>query len=257
MAAPKATARSCGRTRSRPGRNRARPPARTAAPTPRSTTLRGRQIGATLGIESDVSSSECLGCHATDRRRAAGRSSSCPTAWAANPATARRQAGCRRHYTVGASHAANVAAGHDPARAPRGARARSASIATTAAPTSGQFVSHRIMAAGHPRLSFELDLFSALQQHHDADADYVRAQGPPEQRAAVGGRPGRGGAPLAVAVPPAAVSARKGMFPEFYFFDCHSCHRADHRRAAAQADLRDQSRAADPRSAPRLTTTRT
>ena len=31
-------------------------------------------------------------------------------------------------------------------------------------------VTHSMMAAGHPRISFELDLFSALQQHHDEDA---------------------------------------------------------------------------------------
>src|SRR3546814_9914572 len=36
----------------------------------------------------------------------------------------------------------------------------------------GQFVTHRIMAAGHPRISFELDLFSSLQAHHQEDADY-------------------------------------------------------------------------------------
>jgi hypothetical protein len=37
----------------------------------------------------------------------------------------------------------------------------------------GQFVTHAMMAAGHPRLSFELDLFSSLQQHWDEDADYA------------------------------------------------------------------------------------
>src|SRR3546814_9920577 len=36
----------------------------------------------------------------------------------------------------------------------------------------GQFVTHRIMAAGHPRISFELDLFSSLQAYHQEDADY-------------------------------------------------------------------------------------
>jgi hypothetical protein len=41
----------------------------------------------------------------------------------------------------------------------------------------GQFVTHQIMAAGHPRVSFELDLFSSLQQHWDVDADYVKRKG--------------------------------------------------------------------------------
>ena len=82
-----------------------------------------------------------------------------------------------------------------------------------------------MMAAGHPRISFELDLFSALQQHHDEDVDYVRrkrrtaslrlwAVGQAEAVARATdlfARPGYG---------------MRGMFPEFYFYDCHSCHRA-------------------------------
>jgi len=88
----------------------------------------------------------------------------------------------------------------------------------------GQFVTHQIMAAGHPRISFELDLFSALQQHWDVDSDYVARKGRPSSVRlwAVGqaeavrrsvdlfGRPDRG---------------TWGVFPEFYFYDCHSCHR--------------------------------
>jgi hypothetical protein len=81
-----------------------------------------------------------------------------------------------------------------------------------------------MMAAGHPRIAFELDLFSALQQHHDEDADY--AQRKPRTDSvrlwAVGqaeavrrqldlfARPGFGS---------------EGIFPEFVFYDCHSCHR--------------------------------
>jgi hypothetical protein len=32
------------------------------------------------------------------------------------------------------------------------------------------------MAAGHPRISFELDLFTTLQQHHQEDNDYATAR---------------------------------------------------------------------------------
>lgn len=88
----------------------------------------------------------------------------------------------------------------------------------------GQFVNHRIMAAGHPRISFELDLFTTLQAHHDEDADYVQ-------------RKGRSNGVRAWAVGQAMALERalslyanpglgtEGQFPEFYFFDCHSCHR--------------------------------
>jgi Cytochrome c554 and c-prime len=88
----------------------------------------------------------------------------------------------------------------------------------------GQFVTHRVMAAGHPRISFELDLFSALQAHHNEDADYSQRKGRPngvktwavgqamalERSLSLYSNPGLG---------------TEGAFPEFYFFDCHSCHR--------------------------------
>lgn len=87
-----------------------------------------------------------------------------------------------------------------------------------------QFVSHRIMAAGHPRISYELDLFTSLQAHHNEDADYAQRKGRTngvqvwaigqamalERMLALYSNPGLG---------------TEGAFPEFYFFDCHSCHR--------------------------------
>jgi hypothetical protein len=82
-----------------------------------------------------------------------------------------------------------------------------------------------MMAAGHPRVSFELDLFTSLQRHHDIDADYAA-------RKAVPGGVKVWAVGQAMAVDRAAslyadpARARAGAFPEFYFFDCHSCHRA-------------------------------
>ncbi len=81
------------------------------------------------------------------------------------------------------------------------------------------------MAAGHPRLSFELDLFSALQRHYDIDADYVR-------RKPVAGGVKTWAVGQATALERVltlyadAGRGQNGVFPEFSFFDCHSCHRA-------------------------------
>ena len=88
----------------------------------------------------------------------------------------------------------------------------------------GQFVTHRIMAAGHPRIAFELDLFSTLQAHHNEDADYTTRKGEPDhvQMWAVG---------QAMALQRSLTlfqnsnRATEGIFPEFTFYDCHSCHR--------------------------------
>jgi hypothetical protein len=185
---------------------------------------RSRAIAQRLGIGEATTAPMCLGCHATPA--------------AAGQRGARFQlsdgVGCEgchgpasgwlaSHYAVGANHAQNVARGLVPLENPR-ARAAQCLDCHFGSADAGQFVNHRIMAAGHPRIAFELDLFSTLQQHHNEDADYARRKGRANgvQLWAVGqamalerslslfANPNRG---------------TEGVFPEFYFFDCHTCHR--------------------------------
>ena len=81
-----------------------------------------------------------------------------------------------------------------------------------------------MMSAGHPRLTFELDLFNAFQRHHDIDADYAA-------RKSVFGGADVWAVGQAMALERSltlfarADLGQEGIFPEFYFFDCHSCHR--------------------------------
>ena len=90
--------------------------------------------------------------------------------------------------------------------------------------SEGQFVNHRIMAAGHPRISFELDLFSTLQAHHNEDADYTSRKGAPDhvQLWAVGQAMAL---ERSLALFQSANRGSEGIFPELTFYDCHSCHR--------------------------------
>ena len=126
------------------------------------------------------------------------------------------------HYVVGGTHANNVSRGLIPLDNPR-ARAAQCLDCHFGSAGEGQFVTHRIMAAGHPRISFELDLFSTLQQHYNLDNDYFS-------------RKGRANSTQVWAIGQAMALDRslslfttargtEGMFPEFYFLDCHSCHR--------------------------------
>lgn len=182
---------------------------------------RGRQIAATLGMGDPTAAPACLGCHST------------PAAERGTRFLAQDGVGCEAchgpaggwiasHYAVGASHAANVAAGMIPLERPQ-ARASVCLDCHFGSDRPGQFVMHRIMAAGHPRISFELDLFSSMQAHHDEDADYARRKGRTDSLKfwAVG---------QAMAVERAlslyaGAKGTEGAFPEFYFFDCQSCHR--------------------------------
>lgn len=183
---------------------------------------RARQITATLGLGDPTSAPACLGCHSTPAngphgaRFLAGDGVGCEachggaSGWIAS------------HYAVGASHADNVARGMIPLERPM-IRAGVCLDCHYGSARPGQYVTHRMMAAGHPRINFELDLFSTLQQHHDEDADYAARKGRTDgvRMWAVGQAMALNRAMTLYATP----RGTEGAFPEFTFFDCHSCHR--------------------------------
>lgn len=180
---------------------------------------RAQAIGRRLGIGDVTRSGECIGCHGDP---------------APNRGPAFRQAdgvGCEAchggsvnwlasHAAVANSHGDNVARGMWAINKPA-VRANVCLDCHFGSDKPGQFVTHRIMAAGHPRLAFELDLFTALQSHHDEDADYAKRKGIPG-----GVKIWSVGQALAVKRALALYPARaNGHFPEFSFYDCRSCHR--------------------------------
>lgn len=187
---------------------------------------RGKEILTRLGYGKNLAAgieADCAGCHTTlgSPKQADGVGcESCHGAAGGWIST---------HYDKGATHRANLMQGMEDLTSPA-SRARVCLDCHFSGDGKGQFVFHRIMAAGHPRVSFELDLFSTLQQHWDEDGNYVQElDGSPRkpktnsmQMWAVGqaealkrsleqfSQPGK---------------ASNGIFPEFYFYDCHSCHR--------------------------------
>ena len=196
---------------------------------------RSQFIARNLGIGDPSKASMCLGCHST-----AGTARAVP---------AEDGVGCEScHGPAGgwiASHYAGITSNADPDREMRekhlanlraGLRKLEDPVVRAGvcvdchfgAAGEGQFVTHRIMAAGHPRISFELDLFSSLQAHHHEDADYgwrkfgaSGARTDHVQMWAVGQA-------TALERSLSLFQSRRGtegMFPEFYFLDCHSCHR--------------------------------
>ncbi len=185
-------------------------------------TERSQIIARRLGFASAASAPACLGCH-SDAAGSRGPRFQIGDGVGCEACHGGAANWLSSHYAVAGTHAANVAAGMIPLERPQ-ARAAVCLDCHFGSDRPGQFVSHRIMAAGHPRVSFELDLFSTLQQHWDEDADYLqrKGRGSNVRMWAVG---------QAMAIERAlslfsnARIAQEGVFPEFYFFDCHTCHR--------------------------------
>lgn len=89
--------------------------------------------------------------------------------------------------------------------------------------TPQKFVTHKIMAAGHPRMSFELDTFARIEPPHFViDEDWQRRKGRWDGvRAWAIGQAVAAQELLALLQSPVG---RDGLFPELALFDCHSCH---------------------------------
>nr|WP_132389630.1 multiheme c-type cytochrome [Novosphingobium sp. PhB165] len=185
---------------------------------------RGQRIAAALGLGSAASAPACLGCHATNAPAAArGERYQASDGVGCESCHGAASGWISSHYAMPASHAGNLAAGMTALDKPQ-VRARVCLDCHYGSDKPGQFVTHAMMAAGHPRVSFELDLFSALQAHYDLDGDYAKRKGRLDsvQLWAVGQAEAIRRQTRLFADP---ALANEGLFPQFTFFDCHSCHR--------------------------------
>lgn len=92
--------------------------------------------------------------------------------------------------------------------------------------TKDKFATHAIMAAGHPRLSFELDTFTANQPaHYTVDKDYIARKGehPVGYLWAVGQVEMAKRQLALIDSHNLGKSLAQGMI-ELAIYDCHSCH---------------------------------
>lgn len=184
---------------------------------------RSRKIANKFGLRTPAhESKQCLDCHAhnvpAERRGERFKLADGVTCEACHGPAGRWLA---THVEPGATHAANVAHGLYPAER---SRERAQLCLSCHWGNADKFVNHRLMAAGHPRLSFELDTFSSIEPAHvRIDRDY-------QQRKQVwdGVKTWAVGQALAVSQMMDLLAdpkrGRDGLFPELVLFDCHACH---------------------------------
>jgi len=127
----------------------------------------------------------------------------------------------RSHVEPGATHAANVAAG---LYAGANVEQRARLCLSCHFGNARKFVTHRMMGAGHPRLSFELDTFSRIGPvHYRIDEDWGRRKGAWDGVSSWAvGQAVAAQELLKMLLDPAR--GRDGLFPELALFDCHACH---------------------------------
>jgi hypothetical protein len=183
---------------------------------------RAQEMASRLGLKDASKAPECLSCHsdAAPRRGDRFQVSDGVTCEACHGGAETWISG---HYAPKATHAANLALGlyptHDPV-----ARVRLCATCHIGATNKDQLATHAIMAAGHPRLVLETELFTSLQSHHFEDSDYL-ARKPPASRARTWAIGQAVSMETAVSLFVENEAARSGLFPEPAFFDCRSCHR--------------------------------
>ncbi len=183
---------------------------------------RSVEMARNLGIDAAETSESCLPCHATNapedlrgERFALADGVGCESCHGASSGW------LEGHDDPDVSRERNVADGMVALDEPRVRAERCLACHSGAA---GSDITHRIMAAGHPRLAFELDAFTWLAPaHFRIDDDYVdrkRADEPVVvwalgQLTAVRTRIER----LAD-----AERSKDGAWPELVMFECESCH---------------------------------
>ncbi|MGZ5034347.1 MAG: multiheme c-type cytochrome [Usitatibacter sp.] len=127
----------------------------------------------------------------------------------------------KSHVAPGATHADNLANGLYPTSHPV---AQARLCLSCHFGNKDKFVTHRMMGAGHPRMSFELDTFTQTQPAHfviDADWQQRKRSWDPVRVWAIG-QALAASELLDVLLDPKR--SRDGLFPELVVFDCHACH---------------------------------
>ncbi|MBB6521535.1 multiheme c-type cytochrome [Pseudoteredinibacter isoporae] len=181
-----------------------------------------KRMAKNLGLASAHTADICLDCHADN----------VPQSQRGPKFVIRDGVGCEAchggsenwldsHYKKGVTHAENLKAGMYPTESPK---PRAEMCLSCHLGTKDKFATHRIMGAGHPRLAFELETFTANQPaHYVVDKDYLERKGQIESVTMwVAGVYYT--AKQTLELYNSHLLTANGLIPELSFYDCHACH---------------------------------
>ena len=189
-----------------------------------------KAIAARLGLRAAHTAKVCLDCHADNvSSNNRGDKFQVSDGIGCESCHGGAENWLSTHYNAPTvSHADNVAAGLYPTEK---VTERANLCLSCHLGNNDKFATHRIMAAGHPRLAFELDTFTELwrtagrQPHYRVDADYgERKEAASHSYTWAAGLLEEGRQRLALIIDGKILG--DGMFPELALYDCHACHRS-------------------------------
>ena len=183
---------------------------------------KSKRIAANLGLPAAHTAKICLDCHAdnvpADKR---GPKFQLDDGVGCEACHGGGERWVESHTEPDVKHADNLARGMYPTEDPS---ERARLCLSCHMGTKDQFTTHRIMGAGHPRLVFELESFTANQPaHYDQDDDYIA-----RKQSTVGFGLWLTGQIAAaqnyLGMLQSDLLSSAGIAPEFSLYDCHACH---------------------------------
>lgn len=179
-------------------------------------------MAAKLGLKSAKTAKICLDCHTdnvpSDKK---GEKFQISDGVGCEACHGGAEKWIKTHTDPSATHAQNIAAG---LIATEKGSVRAELCLSCHLGTKDKFATHQIMGAGHPRLRFEMNLFTENQPaHYSVDDDYIERKGfTPGFNLWLEGQFISAIQGLEVAV--ARLHEGFGVFRDFAFYDCDSCH---------------------------------
>jgi nitrate reductase cytochrome c-type subunit len=181
-----------------------------------------KKIGFNLGIQDPSKEPLCLNCHAPTipdnlkgHKYAVEDGVTCETCHGAS------ENWLKSHTTKSATHQDNLKNGLKDLSS---LEERAKFCLDCHQGNESQYVDHRMIGAGHPRLSFELDTYSMIQpKHWQYDEDYIQRKGSynPIKAWLIGQiEVARG----SLAIMASDKRSKNGIWPELSMFNCYACH---------------------------------
>lgn len=181
-----------------------------------------KAIAAKLGLGDPAQAKICLDCHNDNQPEAnRGERFQVSDGVGCEACHGGAEQWLNSHADRKVAHADNVAKGMYPTNDPI---KRAELCLSCHMGEKERMITHRIMGAGHPRLSFELDTFTWLHPHYKIGDNWIKRKG--DWNGVRDWAVGQGVAAenlLGLLID--EHTGWQGIFPELVLFDCHACHK--------------------------------